>query len=181
MKKFLIITVLFYSVNNAEAQLTKKNWLVGGSGSFSLQIQERSTLNVKTTFLDLAPNIGYFVIDKLATGLKVTFQNTRIKNQNTITNNPTIAIGPFVRYYFLPKENRINLLSQVGYSYYDDLKTKSSINTFSASAGPVIYFNSTVGIEFTANYQHLRFNPSDGQVRNFFVAIGLQIHLEKEE
>ena len=181
MKQFFITFSIFFSVHFVTAQLTKSNWLVGGNGSFSLQVQERSSLSVKTTFLDLAPNIGYFFVDKLGTGLKVRFQNTRTKNQGNITNSPTIALGPFVRYYFLPKDNRINLVSELSYSYYDDLRNQSTINTFNIGAGPVIYFNTTVGIEFIANYQYIRFKPADGNVKTFFVAVGLQVHLEKDE
>lgn len=181
MKKILNTLLFFFCVNLVNAQLTKNNWLVGGSGSFSFQDQERSVLTVKSTFLDISPNIGYFFVDKIAGGLRVRFQNTRIKNQSVIINSSTLTFGPFIRYYFLPKDHRINVLSELGYSYYDDLRNSSYLSTFNVTAGPVLYFNSSVGLELTANYQHLRSKPADGAVRTFFVAISLQVHLESEK
>lgn len=180
MKPFFITPFLFFIFTSTNGQITKNSWLVGGSGTFSLQNINQTTNTAKASFIDLAPNIGYFFIDKMAGGMRVRFQNSRIKTPTSTSNSPTLAIGPYFRYYFLSKENRINLLSEIGYSYNDDLRNTSSVNTFNIAAGPVIYFNSTVGLEFTANYQVINFKPDNGNVKTFFISIGLQVHLEKE-
>jgi hypothetical protein len=62
--------------------------------------------------------------------------------------------------------------------------TKGSINTFSASAGPVIYFNSSVGMEFLLGYYSRKeVIQQNGDIINhqkgFQIGIGFQIHLEK--
>ena len=67
MKKtilLLFIASAFY--NNANCQITKDNWMVGGNGSFIFTSSNTSSPNTKatTTNVTLAPNIGYFFIDK---------------------------------------------------------------------------------------------------------------------
>jgi hypothetical protein len=49
------------------------------------------------------------------------------------------------------------------------------------SGGPVIYFNSSVGLEFTGNYRIDRVHDTKTSAKTFFIAIGFQVHLEKDK
>jgi hypothetical protein len=53
--------------------------------------------------------------------------------------------------------------------------------TFFINAGPVIFLNSSVGVEFTIGYSstHIKGNNDNNNV--FQTGIGFQIHLEKNK
>lgn len=193
MIKRTIVMIFIASIfnNDANCQIKKGNWLVGGSANFSYNNSNTDVNNTKITTINLAPNIGYFFIDKFAGGLRLSFYNNHIKfgpPNNNFTTFTTSSIGPFVRYYFLPIDNPYNILSEVSYQFGNEkIKTNnpstsnSNSNSFSFSVGPVIYFNSTAGIEFLLNYTTGGENLSNKRSNSFGAGIGFQIHLEKEK
>jgi hypothetical protein len=71
-KKTLILFSLLSSFA-IQAQITKGNFLVGGSGYFSKYkstiVNDNSGEAQKGVGLQIAPNIGYFVVDNFVTGL----------------------------------------------------------------------------------------------------------------
>ena len=72
-----------------------------------------------------------------------------------------------------------NFLVEANYFYGKDFYDKDFSNSYGLKAGPVIYFNSSVGLEFLAKYEHF-YNSSDSSTGdNFQIGIGLQIHLKK--
>ena len=190
MKKvfFSLIAVCF--LFTAKAQLTKSNWLVGGTGSFSFMSPNTVNGNTKTTIVNLAPNIGYFFIDKFASGIRLTFYDDHINygqpNNNSITFS-NYSIGPFIRYYFLPVDKQYNIITEGNYQFGNEkVQTSNSLttsnsNSFSFAAGPVIYFNSSVGIEFLLNYTSSGNNINSKRGNSFKIGIGLQVHLEKDK
>lgn len=123
-----------------------------------------------------------FVADKLVAGLKPSF----IYGSGSITNSTTIiGIGPLVRYYLLSPENMFNLFTEAGYSY-GNIKSKGGgsgqkSNTFSISGGPVLYFNSSVGLEFTCAYSKTKVVGFSGNNNELKFGIGFMFYLEKKE
>ncbi|MCZ2299421.1 MAG: hypothetical protein LC134_08095 [Chitinophagales bacterium] len=181
MKKQLIFIILCIYSLTASGQITKGNWMVGGNARFGKQQQQLSGNDISSLMIQVSPNLGYFLADKFAVGLKPSFGYTRINNYgNYISKSTTFSIGPLVRYYFLPVDNRLNILAESSYQYLSDFKGYSQ-NTFIFSAGPVIYFNSSVGIEFTLNYESIRASGSTTSTKTLFLGVGFQIHLEKEK
>lgn len=191
MKQIITLLFLFFFFN-ANAQIDKGIWLVGGTGNFLSSNYENSgpTFSSKSNRVDIAisPNVGYFVLDKLALGLKTSF--TKYKEQITGTgglysNVNRFSFGPFVRYYFLEKDRQYNLLTEVNYQYglYSFKPTKGNSNSFNAAIGPVIYFNTSVGLEFLLGYYNTKETikqNGDNIIKQsgFQVSIGFQIHLE---
>lgn len=203
MKKivFFFIAVFFLSFSSI-AQLNKKIWLVGGNGTFSSTNDDYSSTTVasenKRTVIKITPNIGYFIVDKFAIGLKSSLSWTKNKGltANTTFSTSTTTrfdYGPFIRYYFLDKENPFNLLADLSYQFgnlkFKESNEKGARNNFSVMAGPVLYFNSSVGIEFLLGYkiEKEKLTKSTSTPQYFYtdtkkgmqVSIGLQIHLEK--
>lgn len=186
----MLIALLFSCKTNG--QLTKGNWLVGGSGSFSSS--KNTYLNgtyyqtSDVTDIKISPNIGYFPVDKFAIGIKPSFSKNKA-NVTTpggaSTNVNRFEVGPFARYYFLSKEGRYNLLSEINYQYgiYRFRPDKGNINTFSFFLGPVIYFNNVAGLEFLLGYYN-RSEKVEGSFdthqKGFQLALGFQVHLEKD-
>ncbi len=180
---------------SAQAQLTKGNWLVGGTGNFLLSKNSYSspTYSSSSDRIDLkvSPNIGYFIGDKFGVGLRPSFSKYKEQGNGAggLTSNVSrFEFGPFVRYYFLQADKQYNILADVSYQYgiYYSKPTKGNINTFSASAGTVVFFNSSVGLEFLVGYYSRKevmplttIGENVTDQKGFQIAIGFQIHLEK--
>lgn len=169
---------------SVKSQINKNNWMFGGNGRISFQNETLNSSKVKGFNIELFPSAGYFFVDKFSGGVrgKLAFDKVEF---NGITSKTTIfGIGPFLRYYFLSSENRVNLFAESAYQYLHysgNSGTSNSANSFTFSAGPVIYFNTSVGIEFTANYELNKNKITATSSKTFFLSIGFQIHLEKED
>ena len=184
----LFITIALLSFLTTNAQITKGNWMVGGNLKYSKSKTEFTSNNNTQTQegsgLNLTSNIGYFPIDKFAVGITPYFSFNNPEGSNKSIG---YGVGPFVRYYFLKTENRINEFSHVEYQYgngYSDGKKTSNNNSFNFKAGPSIFFNSSVALEFTLEYQlsdydYLSGSGSQYKFTNFNIGVGFQIHLEK--
>src|SRR5215216_1991973 len=117
MKKFIILFLLLFFLTESYSQITKGNWLVGGSGTLSRQQEKLIGSEVKSTTIQLSPDLGYFIFDKFSAGLTPAFGYINLKTDNYHSKTTSWAVGPFVRYYFLPAENRTNLFVGTAYQY----------------------------------------------------------------
>lgn len=176
MKKIILILIFVISNLPIYAQLEKKTWLLGGSGSFSSTVStvtytnnvDPITLNAyfeksKVFNLNLSPSIGYFLLDKFALGLKptITWEKSQgVDGTNGVSlipnkNSRNFLIGPFFRYYFLKKEKPFNFLIESTYQFgmvrvFDNIK--GNTNNLSILAGTSLYFNKTIALEFLLGY-----------------------------
>ncbi len=197
MKQTFLSLILMTFFFTAQSQLTKGNWLVGGSGSFYSynETYTSPTYNntAKYTNIDVSASLGYFIIDKLAAGLRPTFSSFKGKVTSPgggSTNSYKIAIGPFARYYFLNTEKPFNILADVSYQvginkYLGSTHEQGKFNNLSIMGGTEIFFNSTAGMEILLGYSQkvlsLENSPSafNFTKRGFQVSIGFTLHLEK--
>lgn len=199
-KKILLLMLLVtFFTTGIYSQITRGNWLVGGSGSFSAMTGEtNSSVGLqKSTYtnISIAPNIGYFFVDKFAAGLKASVTYSRNVGGEIISGGVPVAsggsskttwydFGPFARYYFMPTDGHFNVFAEGNYRYgtanlYPGNGNRSG---YSFNAGPVIYFNNSAAIEFSIGYYSLNQNLNDSystKNKSFQVNIGFQIHLEK--
>lgn len=166
--------------------------MVGGTGKFYSYNSTLSSVNNRIEFnytqIDLSPSIGYFILDKLAVGVRPTFSFIKGKySAGTIsTNVQRYWIGPFGRYYFLNLEKQFNIVTDMSYQVgiFNAGGQKGNLSTFSALAGPVLYFNSSVGLEFLLGYSY---NKEDVEratkeiKKGIQISVGFQIHLEKSK
>lgn len=179
MKKITVLIFISFILSKSYGQLTKGNWLVGGYARFTKQKQKLLNSDVNSFVANISPNVGYFFADKFAAGVRPGVGFFRSNSRGVIQKSTTLGVGPFVRYYFLSVENRTNLFAESSYRYVTDFNGFRE-NTFTISAGPAIFFNSSVGLELTLNYELFRSNAATSLARTFFLNIGFQIHLEKE-
>lgn len=187
MKKIsnLVLSILFINIQ-ANCQITKGNWMVGGNASFSSTTFKSEAGQRNTAFnIEMTPNIGYFIADKIATGLKVGFgeqggKSTGSSHYSTYTD---ANFGPFLRYYFLPFDKQLNVLVEGVYQYGfegGNLK-KISKNTFAFFTGPIVFLNSSVGLEFLIGYSTFKYVGFAGSNGTAQVGLGLQVHLERDK
>lgn len=168
--------------------------MVGGNFNYSNSRSSGSTPpDSKYRAITIMPTAGYFIFDKGAIGLKskVTFTKAsyNLPDGTEIPNSQNhLGVGPFLRYYFLPIENRINAFSEASI-FYKELITNVRGNYRSASkeleysllGGIAIFLNSSVGIEFTLGYNHTKEINIDSKYEDLRFGIGFQIFLEKEK
>lgn len=173
--KSILYTIILVSISS-NAQITKGNWMVGGSGSFyqtQLKSENTSTSNIG---IELRPNIGYFFTDKFAAGVSPLFAYSKPEGGSSVTS---YGVGPYIRYYLLNTEKTVNVLTHIGYSYLANSNTNNKSTALDFRAGPVIFFNSSVALEMTINYN---INNLDSTTTYNILSLGLgfQIHLEKK-
>lgn len=160
-----------------QAQITKGNWLVGGSGDYTSQNYKYDNgESAKINRITIKPNAGYFLEDKFAIG-----SNLRFEYQDIFY---TYGVGLFSRYYFLETQKTFNLFAQLHGDYVytvSDIERQSrSASSFfyGLSVGQVIFLNSVVGLEFAIEYERGKLPSAVSD--NFKAVIGFQFHLEKK-
>lgn len=189
----LVIVFALFLTGIVHGQITKGNWLVGGAGSIFAYNEEYNVYSPpglhtewKYTEINLSATVGYFLKDRFAAGLRPGIWSIKghSVSGNITQNQKHFFIGPFIRYYFLNNDRMFNILTDVSYQYGANISSGETgkINNFSAMGGPVLYFNSAVGIEFLFGYkfekEDLKSN-SNYTKKGFTTAIGFQFHLEK--
>ena len=187
----IVLTILFSTASMA--QLTKGNWLMGGNASYSAQKSRgQNTIVSDTKLLDIQSNVGYFIIDKLAGGLIINGQLYHIKYPQPDGSigeewRNSIGTGPFIRYYFLSTDNRINIFSAANFLYTFNWGKSSYTSTYNDNAssyeisgGAVVFLNTSVGAEVSLGYNKKSYTDFDSKGEGIVFRIGFQIHLEKD-
>lgn len=194
MKKMTSLTILILFLSfTSNGQLDKKYWLVGGAGSFysyndDFTTTGQPTVSGKLTEVNLSGNIGYFLFDKFAAGLRPGINSIKSRGLNTAsssTKDVTFYVGPFARYYFLNKDKPFNILLDGTYQIgtYSTFAGTGTFRNASIMLGSEIFFNTSAGFEFLLGYLHRKKAIEEGQPgfsneRNgFHISIGFQIHL----
>lgn len=169
----ILFAATFFFIITSNAQITKGNWMMGGSGSFGSFNTTSLGTNGKGTYLNLNPNFAYFFTDKLAIGTTARL--------NVLSKfSSTIGFGPYARYYFLKTEKVVNVFSEVSYNILEGTGDgDAKFETFNLKAGTVYFLNSSVGIEAVLNYSNQKSNL-DYQSNEIFLSLGFQIHLERK-
>jgi hypothetical protein len=185
MKKIILLfllTSIFW--NNADSQITRENWLIGGAASYSSLKNKGNGIprNYQIEF-QLSGNVGYFFLDKFVGGLKPVFESNKVINGSIAVSSGTYELGPFLRYYFLPADRRVNILSEFSYEFGITPSSGNPTlysNNISGLIGCEAFFNQSVGVEFTIGYSSLKYTKSTGSVNTIIAGIGFQFHLEKD-
>ena len=190
MKTFTLLLLQIAITSTLFSQTKKGQFLIGGAINFE-SVNEDYSINEthKSSNFFVSPSVGYFIINNLATGLRMSFDSYDSKSNNLETKFSSTSILPFVRYYVLPIRKKVNAFVDVSYIHK---KTRwSSFNNspyyekskgYQVSAGPSIFLTDQVALEFTLGFKHTK---SDGvQPKNSNTVssgFGLQIHLGKNK
>lgn len=186
MKQFTLISLFLLLSLIGFSQINKGQFLIGGIISFESFKYDNSLYGVnKSNTLNIAPNIGYFFCDKLAAGLRLDFASMNSNNQFVETFSKRTSVNPFLRYYFLPKVNKVNALFDAGYVYQkrrfkvnSNGEPPTKVNGYSVSAGPAIFLNNKIALEFIFGFTHTKANDIGNTRENTFSSgLGFQIHL----
>jgi hypothetical protein len=177
MKKLLLAAFLLVSSTAIFAQLNQGQWLAGGNAGFNSYKQGDD----KVFMFNVSPNIGYFFINNFAGGLRLNF--LRSKQKGADDAYVSYGVAPFLRYYFLPGAEKLNVFADASYGFDQDKygSSKESGNHYSIMAGPVLFLSPNTGLEFALYYRSsggdLHENPAGDRANNFGLNIGFQVHL----
>jgi hypothetical protein len=176
MKKVLFAAFLLVSSNAIFAQINKGQWLVGGQASFASS-KYGDVDDSKNTHFEISPNAGYFFIDKLAGGLRLSYISDKDKTDDDASTFFTAA--PFVRYYFLDAAQKVNVFADASYGFGSGgAKDKESLNFWSIQAGPAVFLSPNTALELTLGYKSSGGDYyGDDRWKQFGVNVGFQIHL----
>ena len=176
MKSVLIAACILFATQ-VSAQVYKGQWLAGGNVNFETgkfgDLDES-----KYTSVAFNPNAGYFFINNFAGGLRLSIESTKFKEADDATSS--FLFAPFVRYYFLPAAQKVNLFADASYGFGSMKEGESeSFNQFSIMAGPAIFITPNTALEFALQYRSAGGDAYGGDDRsnNFGLNIGFQVHL----
>lgn len=179
MKKVFFASLVLVLSLNASAQIKKGQWIVGGSAGFESS-KFGDDDDSKVTSFNLSPNAGYFFINNLAGGARVSFQRMKEEEGDAASS---FLFAPFLRYYFLPTPQKVNIFADASYGFgsmkFGD--ESESYNQFAISAGPAVFLSPNTALEFTVQYRSEGGDAFGGDDRqnHFGVNIGFQVHLGK--
>ena len=132
-----------------------------------------------TISFSFMPNAGYFILDKFATGLKLNYSVTNSERSESST---MYGVSPFVRYYFLPVSQKVNVFAETAYGWNRvDIGNGNSVShNWSFSAGPAIFVTQHVALQFALNFTTYSAKYYNGVHPGVLgLNVGFQIHLGK--
>ena len=170
-----IILLSFIFVSPVFSQTEKGSLLLGGGFGFG----QSETENASITSASISPNIGVFIADGFALGIRPFAAVARVNG----VNNPSLGITPFVRYYINTGDKiKPFLAANLGYTASTVVnpfnQERDWVGGFSAGGGPglAIFLNRNVALELRTSYQYAQFGDN-AHTSNFGLSGGFQIHL----
>ncbi|WP_426278052.1 OmpW family outer membrane protein [Chryseobacterium sp. S-02] len=106
MKKLLLAgAVALFGLSNA--QMTKGDWVISGNTGLGFNTQSstakangESESGPKTSQFSITPSVGYFVMDGLAVGIDLGFDNQTTKFDGDKVTFTKFSVMPTATYYF---------------------------------------------------------------------------------
>ena len=181
MKNLLIASlfVAFASTASAQGNINKGDWMAGGNAGFN----HTKEGDFKTTSIELSPNVGYFFMNNLAGGLRMGVGSIKEEINSNESTMSGFHVGPFVRYYFLPGTQKINVFADGMYGFGQSksesagIEAKYNYSQFSIMAGPAIFLTPSTALEIAVGYKSQKYEDADDAANTIGLNIGFQIHL----
>lgn len=181
MRKLFFATLFVGSVSAAFSQgnIKKGDWMLGGDAGFTSQKQG----DYKTTSFNLSPDAGYFFIDNFAGGLRVSVSSSKTEYNSVDNKNTGYELAPFVRYYFLPATQKVNLFADasfgLGQNKYTSgtIENKTNFTNLGIKAGPAIFITPATALEIALGYNSSKIKDVDDRENQFGISFGFQIHI----
>jgi len=97
------ISILFCTTVNA--QFEKGTWTIVVAGSFGVGF----TKGYSDFRRSIQPRAGYFLANKFLVGAGIDFYCRRLGASSITTSTFGTSFSPYIRYYFLKSERRLNV------------------------------------------------------------------------
>lgn len=161
----------------ANAQVEQGTWFLRGSSDLSFSAGKEKYDYAgdkqdgdKYMFFDLRPAVGYAVINRLPVGIFLDVSMESYKdpdNSDNKTRYTQLAVGPFVRYYFVDLNNFMPFaegsvgFGSTAYKVNDEDPSKLGYFGFRLGAGFSYFFNDHVGLDLHLGYQQETLTDKD--------------------
>lgn len=212
MRKQIFFTLILAFMATAVlwCQVTDQgNFVIGSTLGFSTanskvtqEVGDAGATNEERPFsvqLNIAPKVGYFLVDNFALGIGVDYTLNRIEEGGEEkVKDSDLLFGPFGRYYF-PVGDDMAFLIEAGFGFGNATDvvgiagTRQSITTniFAFGVGPgfTIVSSESIGLEASVkyNYAHSSFDTEIGGVRQktrtdtnqFDFSVGVQFYFSR--
>ena len=193
MKKIITVFAFALICSGAFAQFNQGRMLVGGNVGFSattnkVDFNNTTTTQSKSTTFSLTPQVGYFIIDKLAVGagLNLTSVTDKADGSSDKDTQTSFSLVPMVRYYLDPG---VFFQGQVGFGSASHKNVDGSTTTtvkaglfsWGVGVGYAYFLNDHVAIEPMLMYgmdtQKNKDNDAKYIASTLSVNVGFQIYL----
>jgi hypothetical protein len=177
MKKVIFLLLVIVVSNQVAAQIKKGQWLAGGNVNWTTSFNSYGN----STVIKIMPDVGFFFLDKLAGGLKIN-HTIVLPSHDSSYSYSEFGFSPFLRYYFLPAANTINVFAEVAYGwggfYYNEYDVIS--HQWSVFVGAAFFLNRHVALEAALNYTNItEQNHLNGYPKTLGLNFGFQVYLGK--
>ena len=181
MKKvmFVALFAIGASASFAQSNIKKGDWMLGGSVGFSSAKYDNAESSYKE--FNLSPDAGYFFIKQLAGGVRLNLTSSSYEDVTT-EKNTQVMISPFVRYYFLPSTQKLNIFADASYGFGNVKSTGAAtseykISGFAGKAGVAYFITPATALEFSLGYNSSKEEGASERYNTIMTGLGLQIHL----
>jgi outer membrane protein len=171
-KKAVIGLVLSMFVLSLSAQTGAGKLLIGGSSSFGFNAttdKYKSDLGDGTIGkgmqVNLAPQVGFFVIDGLAVGLElnIDLSSFKVDDSDSKTNSTALIAAPFVRYYYGTNKIKPFAEGSIGFGTLIEKDKNGDITTtdkigvfgFGFGIGAAMFLNDNVSVDLGIGYNSM--------------------------
>lgn len=197
---FLLLFVCTSLIINAQTE--KGSWMLSADTGLSLSnstlkmtsddyyADEMPEVSVNTYSVDAG--VGYFIIDNLAVGLSLSFDDTQTEVDDASVSSGTLAFAPFATYYFQSStKTRPYLgvsagsmvqLTESADEYGDSTTVRNSGSVFGVSGGAAIFLNEIFSVNVGATFSSASMEDdteykTTSDISGFGVEVGLTIYL----
>jgi hypothetical protein len=170
----VFLTLLCTGICQAQGNINRGDIMLGGSASFSSVSFSGQSGSI--TVIELSPNVGYFFANGFAGGLLTSVQSLSQPGEPTTSN---YSVAPFLRFYFLPPMQKVNVFVQASYGFGSTSVNGQSIssNEYAFAAGPSIFLTPAVALDISVRYASLGYSGSSTRQNTFGAGLGFQVFL----
>jgi len=171
MKTLSTLFIFAFAFSGSFAQPVSGKLILGGNFSFSFEHYGEDNQSKSNSF-EINPNIGFFITEKTAIGVRAGYSMTKDEYANSFYDSEKVSafgLSPYFRYYIKPNKGGIFLQSSLQLyfgkektSYYDeyemqDVVEESNFTLMNIGVSPGVYYYITEKIAIEATFGRLSY------------------------
>jgi outer membrane protein len=173
MKKSILkcsaIIICLCSSFNAYSQTDKGKLLVGGQYGLNFSSYTSTFKGVNNSFengkyrtLEISPQVGYFIFKNVPVGIDLIYNHSKTTLQSSDSRSSSLALMPFVRYYFGQAKLKPYLHISAGPGWektgsanfgWPEIIQKSKLFRYQLRGGLSAFFNDFISFDFSFGYK----------------------------
>ena len=186
MKRIIIycflVAVLIGIAEITNAQTEKGKILLGGQSSLEFtsyssewETDYGSGDNGKSRYLDITPQVGYFIANNLAVGLEIPYSFSKEIDGDDSYSTSSFAVVPFARYYFGKTKIKPYLHGGIGPGWgknksvifkSPDIEVSTNLVAYEFGGGLGVFINEHVSVDFGLGYGNASSKWTDSSNQN---------------